>query len=91
MTKNTKLKQTLPLQFHLAPISHRQSNLRFPARKPLFTTFTLILNAAASSTGFLNTGLKRLLKSSQSLLVLLVSRHPHASGHGGPGALPGSL
>jgi len=44
-------------------------NLRFPWRKPRFTTITLILIAAASTTGFLNTGLKRLLKSSQSLLV----------------------
>ena len=49
--------------------SHRQSDLHLPRRNPRFATITLIWIASASTAGFLNTGLKRLLKSSQSLLV----------------------
>ncbi len=47
----------------------RNSHLHFHRRKSPFTTITLIVITPASITGFLNSGLKRLLKSSQSLLV----------------------
>ena len=67
--KISKREQTLPLQFHCAPIL--TSNLTFTSSgtNHRSTTIPLILIAPTSTTGFLNTGLKRLLKSSQSLLV----------------------
>jgi len=67
--KKTKLAQTLSLEIHYAPID--TSNLTFTSfgANHRSTTIPLIWIAAAQVTGFLNTGLRRLPKSSQSLLV----------------------
>jgi len=55
--KKTKLERTLPLQTLCAPLHPPILTRTSPGPNQHAATFTLILIAAASITGFLNTGL----------------------------------